>query len=134
MAEKLLKIGWRHSEELWKDIPDESTPAIREFVAVIANIKPLRTSEDIEELLAKELPDFFDQRFKQLTARIAHPFWSADGEFSLVTNRMFYLGLINENIDKELGVFNIVMLQDIMSSALVRYNEHIMRVDMDVTG
>jgi len=134
VAEKLLKIGWRHSDELWKNISGESRPAIREFVAVIANIKPLRTSEDIEELLAKELPDFFDQRFKQLTARITHPFWSGNGEFSTVTNRILYLGLINENIDKEIGIFNIIMLQDIVSAALVRYNEHIMRMDLDVTG
>ena len=77
-GQTLLKLGWRNDSALWDDVPKEAADSIREFVSCISNSKAQNIQKDVEKVLLKSLPSFFDQRFNRPVARTGKTaFWSA---------------------------------------------------------
>lgn len=115
----LLNLGWRNDDTLWDEIPREAADSIREFVGCIANSKTQNIQIEVEKVLMKSLPSFFDQRFNRPVARIgATSFWSYLTEFGLVTNRIAERGYCNDDL-------TLMAIRHEAIQASLRYNQYV---------
>ena len=120
-GQTLLKLGWRNDSALWDDIPKEAADSIREFVSCISNSKAQNIQKDVEKVLLKSLPSFFDQRFNRPVARTGKTaFWSSLAWFGVITFRIAERGYCNDEVA-------LMAIRHEAIQASMRYNQYVWR-------
>ena len=127
-GQTLLKLGWRNDSALWDDIPKEAADSIREFVSCISNSKAQNIHKDVEKVLLKSLPSFFDQRFNRPVARTGKTaFWSSLAWFGVITFRISERGYCNDEVA-------LMAIRHEAIQASMRYNQYVCRGGQLVLG
>ena len=127
-GQTLLKLGWRNDSALWDDIPKEAADSIREFVSCISNSKAQNIQKDVEKVLLKSLPSFFDQRFNRPVARTGKTaFWSSLAWFGVITFRIAERGYCNDEVA-------LMAIRHEAIQASMRYNQNVSRGGQLVLG
>lgn len=127
-GQTLLKLGWRNDSALWDDIPKEAADSIREFVSCISNSKAQNIQKDVEKVLLKSLPSFFDQRFNRPVARTGKTaFWSCLAWFGVITFRIAERGYCNDEVA-------LMAIRHEAIQASMRYNQYVCRGGQLVLG
>ena len=127
-GQTLLKLGCRNDSALWDDIPKEAADSIREFVSCISNSKAQNIQKDVEKVLLKSLPSFFDQRFNRPVATTGKTaFWSSLACFGVITFRIAERGYCNDEVA-------LMAIRHEAIQASMRYNQYVCRGGQLVLG